>query len=70
MSQDESNRDYTAGKRSATCYEREIGELKRQRNALLEACKLLLKTLLEAGYDPEISRVKEIADAAIAQAKK
>lgn len=37
---------------------------------LLEACKLLLKTLLEAGYDPEISRVKEIADVAIAKAKK
>ena len=37
---------------------------------LLVACKLLLKTLLDAGYDPEISRVKEIAEAAIAKAKK
>ena len=46
------------------------GRLVDSHDALLEACKLLLETLLEAGYDPEISRVKEIADAAIAQAEK
>ena len=41
--------------------------LKQQRDDLLEACKLLLVTLLDAGYDPEISRVEEIAKAAIAK---
>lgn len=37
---------------------------------LLDACKLLLKTLLDAGYDPEISEVENIARQAIENAEK
>lgn len=39
MSQDGNNRDYTVGKRSIACAEREISKLKKQRDALLDACK-------------------------------
>ena len=36
---------------------------------LLAACELLLKTLLEAGYDPEIEEAVTTAKTAIAKAK-
>lgn len=35
---------------------------------LVDACKLLMKTLLDAGYDPEISRVEELTKIVIAKA--
>lgn len=62
------------GRLVARCWREDVGEILTQKvnshDALLEACKLLLRTLLENGYDPGISKVKEIAEAAIAQAEK
>ena len=45
-------------------------ETAKQRDDLLAACELLLKTLLKAGYDPEIEEAVTLAKAAIASVQK
>ena len=64
---------WETGKRSVGCYEREIAQLKQQRDALLEACKEAQKVFgfIAENYKsaPHFPNAEILVDAAIALCK-